>query len=141
MAGKTLSFSDIAQRCIAAIALVLATYNPSGYSYLHWVAGGFEEDLPLKVLGGVALAILFIIFLRATLRSIGVVGIVLIAALLAALAWTLVYYGIVSLSLQDRGIIQWLALLALGLTLGIGLSWSIVRRVLTGQTDVDDVDA
>ncbi|MEO1460032.1 MAG: DUF6524 family protein [Pseudomonadota bacterium] len=46
-----------------------------------------------------------------------------------------------SLSLQDRGIIQWLALLALGLTLGIGLSWSIVRRVLTGQTDVDDVDA
>ena len=34
----------------------------------------------------------------------------------------------------------WLGLIALSLVLGIGLSWSHVRRRLSGQADMDDVD-
>ena len=34
----------------------------------------------------------------------------------------------------------WLGLLALSFVLGIGLSWSIVRRAVSGQADVDDVE-
>jgi hypothetical protein len=34
----------------------------------------------------------------------------------------------------------WLALFALSFVLGIGLSWSHVRRALSGQADMDDVD-
>ena len=34
----------------------------------------------------------------------------------------------------------WVVLIALGLILGVGMSWSIVRRELTGQASVDDVD-
>ena len=127
-------------RISAAILLVLATFNPAGLSYLAWVAGGLEPDMPLKVLAGLALAVLYIVFLRATLRSIGLVGAVLILALIAALMWTLVYYRLVDLTLQDQTPILWLALIALGIVLGIGMSWSLIRRMLTGQTDVDDVD-
>jgi hypothetical protein len=33
-----------------------------------------------------------------------------------------------------------MGILALSLILGIGLSWSFVRRALSGQVDVDEVD-
>lgn len=133
--------SGIAIRVAAAIALVMVTFNPSGLSYLHWVAGGLATDLPLKILGGIVLAILYIIFFRATLRSIGMVGICLILGLIAALVWVLVYYGLIDLTLGDQNPLIWITLLAFGIALGMGLSWSLVRRRLSGQADVDDVDA
>jgi hypothetical protein len=37
---------------------------------------------------------------------------------------------------RKRGII----LIALSLVMGVGLSWSIIRRRLSGQLDVDDVE-
>ena len=62
----------------------------------------------------------------------------LVAALFGALVWVLIDWGI--LTLENPSVTVWLALLALSLVLGIGLSWSIIRRKLTGQTDVDDID-
>ena len=38
------------------------------------------------------------------------------------------------------GLNVWLGILVMSLILGVGLSWSIVRRRLTGQADIDDVD-
>jgi drug/metabolite transporter (DMT)-like permease len=92
----------------------------------------------LVVLAGLVLLAGYIIYLRATFRSIGVPGMVLVAAIFAALVWVLIDWGI--LGLENRSLNVWLGLLALSLILGIGLSWSIVRRRLTGQTDVDDID-
>ena len=120
------------------VALVLATYNPSGTSWVHWIIEGFETDLPLKVLAGVVLLIGYVIVLRASFRSIGIVGKVLAAALLAALAWVAYDYGY--LNVEDQSLIEWLVLIAMGLILGLGLSWSHVRRMISGQADMDDVD-
>ena len=125
-------------RLTFTIALVLLTYNPTGWSYFHWVRDGFETDLPLKALAGMMLLIGYIICIRATSRSIGIIGVGLIVALLAAIGWVANDFGI--LSLEDASLIQWLVLIACGLILGIGLSWSHVRRALAGQADVDDVD-
>jgi len=50
----------------------------------------------------------------------------------------LIDWGVLSLS--NPSLNTWLGLFALSLILGIGLSWSIVRRRLSGQADVDDVD-
>ncbi|MEL7013836.1 MAG: adenylosuccinate synthetase, partial [Pseudomonadota bacterium] len=44
------------------------------------------------------------------------------------------------LSLTETSQMVWLGLFALSLVLGIGLSWSHVRRYLSGQSDVDDID-
>jgi hypothetical protein len=48
---------------------------------------------------------------------------------------------IFALSLDNTGMNVWLGLLALSLVLGVGLSWSHVRRALSGQADMGDVDS
>ena len=131
-------WSGFAMRIVFAMVLVLLIFNPTGWSYFHWVRGGWEDGLPLKVLAGIVLLIAVLICARATYRSIKVVGVVLVAILLAAIVW--VAYDAGMLDVQDPGVMQWIILLAIGFILGIGLSWSIIRRMITGQLDVDDVD-
>ncbi|MEM8793322.1 MAG: DUF6524 family protein [Pseudomonadota bacterium] len=136
-----LSGVGIVVRVLAAVLLVLATFNPSGVSYVGWVRGGFDDNLPLKVLAGLLLFVIYIIFLRAGLRSIGLLGKGLVLAVIGAFVWVLVSYGILEITPEDQNPIIWIALIAIGITLGIGLSWSIIRRFLTGQLDVDDVES
>jgi hypothetical protein len=35
-------------RLLFAVALVYATFNPTGQSYYHWLADGFPKVLPLE---------------------------------------------------------------------------------------------
>lgn len=125
-------------RWAAAFILVAATFNPTEYNYLAWVRTHGNTNLSLAVLVTLMLAIAYIIFLRATLRSIGLFGMVLVLALVGALVWVLYDFGVVTL--ENPNVNLWLALVVLSLMLGIGLGWSHVRRALTGQTDVDDID-
>lgn len=136
--GKEMGPLGFILRLGFAIALVLGTYNPTGVSFYDWLVQGFETDLPLKALASIVLLIGYVICIRATFRSIGIFGVALVGALLAAIGWVLWDYGF--LSMEDPGLLQWLILLAAGLILGIGLSWSHVRRKLSGQLDTDDVD-
>src|SRR5690606_38224190 len=81
-------------RWLVALLLVLATFNPTRLSYLHWVADLGGENLPLKVLIGMILLILFAIYLRATWRAIGATGLVLALAFFAALVWAIADLGL-----------------------------------------------
>jgi hypothetical protein len=125
-------------RWLFAVALLTATYNPTRWNYVSWARDHYEDMLSVTVLGGLLLAIGYIIYLRATLRSIGGFGMFLILAVVAALLWVLYDFGLLSLDNRDMNV--WLGIFALSVVLGIGLSWSIVRRQLSGQADVDDVD-
>lgn len=125
-------------RWVAAFALLAATFNPTPWNYVRWARAEYSAQLPLVVLLGLILLVGYIIYLRATLRSIGGLGMTLVLALVAALLWVLYDYGILDLSNRDFTV--WLGLLALSFVLGIGLSWSLVRRKLSGQADVDDVE-
>jgi len=62
---------------------------------------------------------------------------ILVASLVGALAWVLVDQGL--LRLDNPSLNAWLGIIALSVILGIGLSWSHVRRRLSGQSDMDDV--
>ena len=126
-------------RWLTAFALLAATYNPTPYNYVKWVMTQGERPLSLMVLAGLLLLIGYIIYLRATLRSIGGFGMLLVLALVVALLWVLYDFGV--LSLDNTGLNVWLGLSALSLVLGVGLSWSHVRRALSGQADMDDVDS
>jgi hypothetical protein len=44
------------------------------------------------------------------------------------------------LDVDNRSTMAWVVLLILGLMLGIGMSWSHIRRRLSGQAAVDRVD-
>ena len=92
----------------------------------------------MTILLGLLLFVGYVVYIRATLRSIGRFGIVLVAAVFAALIWVLVDLGV--LSLANSALNVWLGVLALSLVLAIGLSWSFVRRAISGQYDVDDAD-
>ena len=63
---------------------------------------------------------------------------ILVLAIVGAALWVLWDVGLIDLS--DPGFATWIALLALSVVLGIGLSWSIIRRALSGQVDTDDVE-
>ncbi len=125
-------------RWLIAFVLLAATWNPTAWNFTHWATLNWQVSLPLTVLGGLLLLIGYVVYLRATLRSIGPLGMALVVAVFAALIWVLVDIGL--LQTGNSVINQWLGILAASLVLGIGLSWSIVRRRISGQADVDDVD-
>lgn len=121
-----------------AFVLLAATFNPTDYNYVDWVRGYGAENLSVAVLAGLLLLIGYIIYLRATLRSIGAFGMLLVMGLVGATLWVLYDFGILRLDNPSANL--WLGLIALSFVLGIGLSWSHVRRALSGQSDVDDID-
>jgi hypothetical protein len=137
MARQKFTATNFLLRWLAALALVLATFNPTGYSYVHWVSEPVGDYLPLKVLLGLLLAILYTIFLRATWRSIGGAGVALALAFFGAMVWSLFYYEV--LTLGQTTVMTYVALVLLASVMAVGLSWSHIRRRLSGQMDMDDV--
>ena len=131
-------FLDFLWRLLFAVALVLLTFNPTGHSYYHWLADGFPSVSPAEAIAGLLLLIGWIFFVRTTLSSIGTLGLVLMAALFAAIVWWIVSKG--WLDVGNRSAMAWIVLLILGLMLGVGMSWSHVRRRISGQAAVDRVD-
>ena len=120
-------------RWLFAFLLIVATYNPTRFNYANWASENFETQTPLVVFLGIALLVGYVIYLRATFRTIGRWGMLLVAALVGSLLWVLYDWGVLSTTNTDLNI--WMGLLALSLILGTGLSWSLVRRALSGQID------
>ncbi len=125
-------------RWLFAILLVLITYNPSSYSFYHWLWPLTNDQLPLKILAGLVMLVVYIIFIRATFRSIGILGIVLASAVSVTIVWLFIDQG--WMNLDNTTAIKWIVLIVLGTILGIGISWSHIRRKLTGQFDTDDIE-
>ena len=133
------SIGGFAWRVAFAMALVLLTFNPAGWSYFHWVRDGFPSVAPAEAVVGIALLALWIFLWRSMMQAVGAMGLLLMAAFTAALVWLFVTWG--WLDVRNATTMSWVVLVALGLILGIGMSWAIVRRELTGQASVDDVDS
>jgi hypothetical protein len=121
-----------------AFLLVAATFNPSRWNFVIWVQQYSSQELPLTVLFGLVLLIGYLIYLRATFRSIGGIGMILIFSVFASFIWVLWDRGLIRFGNSDLN--GWMGILGLSFILGIGLSWSFVRRGITGQFDVDDAD-
>jgi small-conductance mechanosensitive channel len=125
-------------RWLFAILIVLITYNPTHYSLFHWLIPFENVQLPLKILASLVMLVIYIIFIRATFRSIGVLGIILATAVSSTIVWLFIDQG--WMSLENKTAITWIALVVVGTILGIGISWSHIRRKLTGQLDTDDLE-
>ena len=136
MAQRAFTATSFLLRWIVALAAVLATFNPTPWSYYRWVVDGGQEQMALKALAGVCLLILFVIYLRATLRSLGVLGLLLACAFLGACIWALIDFGLLAVETPDA--LAWVALVAIATVMAVGLSWSHVRRRVSGQVDVEE---
>jgi hypothetical protein len=138
MTVRAFTLQSYLLRLIFALVLVFATYNPSGYSYFHWAKENLGSIDPLVVLAGVALLIGWVMFIRATPRSLGTVGIILAVAFFGTIIWLVIDRG--WLSADNVKVLTYLALFLLSAILATGMSWSHIRRRLSGQIDVDDIE-
>jgi hypothetical protein len=130
---------SIVLRLVFALVIVLFTYNPSGFSFFHWARDAFLGSSlgPLHVLAGLALLVGWILFVQATRQSLGLLGVLLVAALFGVLVWMLFYYDV--LEPGSSATLQWLALIGVAVVLTVGMSWAHLRRRLSGQATVDEV--
>jgi hypothetical protein len=143
VASNKFSIDNFAMRLVAAILLVFATFNPlDPYSYFYWAISPLFGDIGsftlIKGLAGIVLVIGWSIFLRATFRSLGMFGILLAGTFFGLLVWLIIDLGWIGSGNSDA--IAWLTLLGLSGVLSVGISWSHIRRRMTGQLDVDETD-
>ena len=135
---KAISASGLGVRFTIALGLVCLTWNPTRFNFIRWAQANWSELMPVIVFVGLILLIAWVIFLRATARSLGPVGITLAVAVAGSILWLLVDYEIISL--DNSTVLSWVVLTLLSAVLAAGMSWSHLRRRWSGQADVDDVD-
>ena len=80
-------------RWLVAFTLLAGTYNPTQWNYASWARANWEPQTPLALFLGLLLLVGYIIYLRATLRSIGAFGMGLVLAIVGSLMWVLYDYG------------------------------------------------
>ena len=107
--------------------LVLLTFNPTRFSYLHWLQRSFVDSRlgPAHALAGVVVLAGWVILFRAANRSLGPWGLFIGAAFFGTLVWFLISVG--ALTLNHRSEITWIALICLSGLMALGLSWSRKR--------------
>jgi hypothetical protein len=124
-------------RLLFALILVFASYNPEGYSYYHWALVDFDQFDVLKAFVGVVLLIGWTILLRATFKSLGPFGIILALAFFGLLIWLILDW--LTIATDSSKVLTYVAELAIAGIMGAGVSWSHIRRRITGQLDTGDV--
>lgn len=133
-----LTASGVALRFLFALLLVLLSYNPSGYSYFHWVHYSFSDITPYVVIAGIILLIGWGVYIKASLNSLGLIGLIALAALFACLVWLFIYWGF--LSVTDISAMAWVIEILLAAMLAVGMCWSHFTRRMSGQVDVDEIE-
>lgn len=124
-------------RLFLSLFLVLSTYNPSGYSYVDWVAESGPGPLSLKVTLGLGLVIIYYAVLRIVYGALRRPGLTFggIAALL--FVTELVSLTVATPSYRSFGFVlllaQYILLIAFALVIAFGVSWSSLIERLTGQ--------
>ena len=143
MYKDTFNWTGFLFRLLFALGLVYSTYNPDGYSYYHWIQASFNHtetgllgSNALKFVAGILLLTGWLIYLNATRESLGIAGVCLILALCGGLIWFFADIGLFEPS--NVRIIERLTELVIAFILAVGMSWSHIRRRLTGQIDIDE---
>src|SRR5210317_2100197 len=121
-------------RWLVAFVLLATTFNPTELSFVKWARASWNEQTSLVVLFGLVLLVIYVVFLTAVLRGIGALGVTLVLAVIAALVWVLLDLG--WLSIDDPGMMTWVAILALSVVLAVGMYWGILWRRISGQIEV-----
>jgi Family of unknown function (DUF6524) len=121
------------------VATLYAIYNPLGFCVLGLWLLGEEVALPVKLLVTAIPVALLGLYVYGTWRSIGLVGIAILAILLGLTLWVLAYFSI--LDPANAGLWSWMTQPLLALILAVGFQWSRIWRGATGQVSVDDIDA
>jgi hypothetical protein len=136
MAGSTFSGYSLVVRLLFSLALVFATYNPTGYSFYHWLIDAGAGPLSLKLLATLSLAMVYYAAFRIVLAAFRGSGVIVagLVVLLCVIELALLIPGPKARSWQvyvEAG--QYVVLLAIAIIVSFGISWSSLIERLTGQ--------
>ena len=139
MAIHKFSWLNFFIRFLFACLLVVGTYNPTSFSYTDWVI----RDLPASIdaisaFVGIILTIGWVIYLRATWYSLGPIGLTLAIAFFGLFVWLMIDMGL--LAAKNVSVMSWVILFVISAILAVGMSWSHIRRRMTGQIDMDEIE-
>ncbi len=115
-------------RLLLSLFLVLATYNPSGRSYWHWLLS--DGGTGPKLLVGLVLVAIYVALVIATWEVIGFTGMFLTAAI--CLGGTLLLADFDLLDLADDTTVALLLCITFAIVIAVGLSFSFVFSRVTG---------
>ena len=101
---KNFGLNHFFVRFVCALIVVFATYNPEGLSYYHWAVERLSEFSVLKAFIGVILLVGWIILIRATLGSLGTIGILLSIAFFGLAIWLII--DVLGLSANNARVIS-----------------------------------
>lgn len=138
--GAPFTLGSFGLRLLFTLTLVVLTFNPTGYSFVHWLRSSLSPNTlgPEHAVAGIALLAGWLIVVTATQRALGSLGLLVLAAFLAALVWWLFDAG--WLTTSSAGALEWITLVCLSILLAVGMSWSFIWRRMTGQYEVDEVN-
>ena len=130
------TFTSFLLRYLISLILVFVTYNPSEYCWVQWLYS--NTAMVYKAASGIVLLIGWVMVMRATWNSLGAFGTLLAAAFFAVMIWLLIEWGL--LALANTSIIVWVIEFILSGVLAVGMSWSHIRRRISGQYDTDEIE-
>ncbi|GAB1256615.1 DUF6524 family protein [Aurantivibrio plasticivorans] len=135
-----LTLKGFGWRLLFCFVLVLLSYNPTGYSLVHWIYNSIKasEFGPWQALCGVIALGGWSVVVVATWRALDRFGTVLVTLALGAIVWVLVDIGLVTA--KTFSAVSWIILICLAITLAIGMCWAHIWRKITGQVTVDEVE-
>lgn len=122
-------------RFLMALALVFTTWNPSGWSYAHWLMHDFPHVTAPMAVTGVILVIGWFLYLHATLESLGFVGLVLALALFGTLTWLVFDLGWLT---PDNEVLSYVILVVAAAILALGMAWAHVWRRFSGRIEEEE---
>jgi hypothetical protein len=120
-------------RMLSVLFLVGATYNPSGYSFYHWVFRGNGDYWALKIFLGFLIIFGYVFCVYATWRSMRLLLSIPLLVVLGCGLWLLSDWGVLDLSDWLQRTLAFEAVLVI--LLGTGVSFSLIRYRLSGQLD------
>jgi len=120
-------------RTLACFLLVFATWNPTGYSFLAWARYSPWATTPEIAVAGTVLLACHILFARIAWLSLGADGVV--AATVIILAGMLTLYELDLIDPWQNAMLSYLLLSLFALLLAIGMTWSLLKRRIVGQSN------
>lgn len=115
-------------RFALSTGVVVGTWNPTGYSWVHYASHTWRHPNGLFALSTIILTIAWVVLGRATWKALGIIGWALTALLLGALLWAAKDAGLLDVS---RSVGSWVVLVCIVVVHTVGLSWGDLRRKAT----------
>ncbi len=137
MANEPLPLAFVFARFLFSLALVLATYNPTGYSFYHWITDLTAGPLSVKVFVALMLGMIYYAILRVVIAAFRRSG--LIVGGLAGVLFAVELASVVAARQSHPSwhfyilLSQYAALCTIAIVLSVGVSWSQLIERLTGQ--------